>query len=150
MVSSAEPHPRPSARARLLEQIRLRLEVALELSEAVRRWLTEGDTSSIEAATARLESTVQEFKLLVEEYDRSSAEPDGEREERLIRELAELRATVSRVARSSAFAGGLLERLLAICRGRLDLLGAARDGTYGSSGRAPEFAPSGIRLKEWV
>lgn len=143
--------PETHLRARLTDQLRERLESAHELAAASREWLKRGDAGEIEAGTARLRSTAEEFKLLVAEFERLPALPaDEARDSRLVRAHAELAATVSRLARSSAVSGGLLERLITVARGRLNLLTASKDGTYRPSGESSQPEPRGVRLKEWV
>ena len=149
MASSTDStHPQL---ARLLEQLRHRLECAHELALAVRGQLARGATGEIIDGSARLETVAQEFKLLVEEYERlPPTGPDVATDRNVARARLELGETAARIARSSALAGGLLERLIAVSRGRLDLFGAAQDGTYSRDGRIPELDARGARLKEWV
>ena len=52
------------------------------------------------------------------------------------------------LARSSALTGGLLERMVSVSRGLLDLLALSKDGTYHRSGRVAEPAASGVKLLE--
>jgi len=137
--------------ARLLELLRQRLECAHDLGLAVQGHLVRGATEQIVDGTARLETVAQEFKLLVEEYQRlRRVGADVETDRRVAQARQDLGQAAARMARSSALAGGLLERLLAVSRGRLDLFGAAQDGTYSRSGRIPELDARGARLKEWV
>ena len=143
-------NPSAGQRARLVEQLTQRLELAHELALELRGQMTRGTTDEIETGTARLETVAQEFKLLAEEYGRlgpeSEATTPGARDN-AAKALAE---TAARVARSSALTGGLLERMVAVSRCRLGLLAGTQDGTYGKDGRGPEFDARGLRLKEWV
>jgi len=143
MVSPTEP------RARLLGELRQRLEQAHGLAQEVRGRMTAGETAEIELATARLETLAQEFKVLAEEYARLEAAGPTVDSRSVARERAALRDAVAGLARSSAIAGGLLERMVAVSRGRLGMLGTATSG-YLPSGRASEPDPRGRRLKEWV
>lgn len=138
--------------ARLLDQLRRRLDLAHELALAVQRQLGRSDVAAIEAATARLQSTVEEFKVLFEELERllPSMDREAARHPRMLLAREEFEATLSRVARSSAVAGGLLVRIVAITRGRLGVLSTVADGTYLSTGESSPLRPRGVRLKEWV
>jgi len=60
----------------------------------------------------------------------------------------QLEATASRLARSSAISGGVLERMVTIRRGLLALVSEATGGSYESSGRAKELDPHGVRLRQ--
>ena len=130
----------------LLEQLTRRLDCAHEIALAMHSQLARSETSEIEAGVARMETVAQEFKLLVEEYERlrESAFEDG----RIAAARAGLDRSVERIARSSAISGGLLERMILISRRRLELLNSATEGTYLSNGRASEFDARGLRLKE--
>lgn len=139
----------PSARVvTLLEQLAQRLDCAHEIALAASSRLARAETPEIEAGIARLETVAQEFKLLVEEYERlpESAVAD----DRTAAARRELNRSVARIARSSAISGGLLERMILISRRRLDLLNSATEGTYLSNGRTSEFDARGLRLKERV
>jgi hypothetical protein len=136
--------------ARLLEQLRQRLELADDLATDVRQALAEGDAPRIEAATARMETVTQEFKVLAEEYGRLGLDEGEEREPELTRARRKFRETALRLARSSALAGGLLGRLIALSRGLESLLVSGRDGTYLPSGRVSDSGTKGLRLREWV
>jgi hypothetical protein len=151
MRSSADRHPDVVVRARLIGELSRRLQAAQELAVTARECLTAADVDGIEAATARLETVAQEFKLLAEEYDRLPAlDPELVASGAVAVERAALEAAAKEIARSSAISGGLLERMVSVSRRLLRLIGAAKDGTYESTGRAPEFAPNGVQLKEWV
>jgi len=148
MACSADP---TSAHlAPLLEQLRERLESAHELALVMREQLVRGATDEMVDCTARLETVTQEFKLIAEEYRRLRSDaPHGEADPRLVQARRELELAAARIARSSALSGGLLERLVAVSRGRLDLFGAARNGTYARDGRVSELDARGARIKEW-
>jgi hypothetical protein len=151
MGSSADLTPRGELRAQVLERLRGRLESAHDLAVRVRERLPAGDVAEIESATAQLETVAQEFKVLAEEYDRLPPfDPGTEDEAAVAAARASLESTAARIARSAAVAGGLLERMVAISRGLLGLLGSASDGTYSREGRAKEPDARGLRLREWV
>jgi hypothetical protein len=138
-----------SAHVRLLRRIGERLEAAHALADRSRGYLARADAAAIEQATAELETVGQEFKVLVEEYGRLPAPESRSAAERgVARERGALAALTERLARDSAVAGGLLERMLTVSRGLLGLVSLARDGTYLPTGRAAEFAPQGLRLRE--
>jgi len=136
-------------RARLLGELRQRLEQAHGLAQEFRGRLTAGEAGEIEAATARLETLAQEFKTLAEEYVRLETLHPEDDDRSVAEERAALRDAVAGLARSSAIAGGLLERMVAVSRGRLGMLGTATSG-YLPSGRGSEPDPRGRRLREWV
>lgn len=150
MDSTTRADPEPIVRARLLRQLTGRLDAARELASAVRLRLAHGDPAEIDAATARLETLTEEFKLLAEEYDRLPRSADDEAHEGLNRERSAMESAAAGLARSSAVTGGLLERMVAVSRGLLDLLALAKDGTYDSSGRASEPSARGVKLQERV
>ncbi|GEM_PF-5890053 len=150
MDSGVDPEASGPARARILAQLRERLERAEELAHTVRRGLTSGDTGKIEDAASRLETICLEYKLLADEYkalagalrpERGGQDPEVERE----REALE--RTAVQAARSSAITGSLLERMVSISRKLLELAGATGGTGYDPAGRAPALS-AGIRLKE--
>ena len=141
MASPTDP------RARLLGELRQRLEQAHGLAQDVRGCMTAGEATEIEVATARLETLAQEFKTLAEEYARLEASGPTAESRDVARERAALQDAVAGLARSSAIAGGLLERMVAVSRGRLGMLGTATSG-YLPSGRASDPDPRGRRLGE--
>lgn len=143
MASPTDP------KARLLGELRQRLEQAHGLAHEVRGRMTAGEATEIEVATARLETLAQEFKTLAEEYVRLEQTDSSPESRAVARERAALHDAVTGLARASAIAGGLLERMVAVSRGRLGMLGTATTG-YLSSGRASEPDPKGRRLREWV
>ena len=151
MAFPADPSPHERTRSRVLEQLRERLELVEALSTEVRGKLRAGDASGVDASTARLETVAQEFKVLAEEYQRSApperhrdADPTHARARQAFQE------TAARLARSSAIAGGLLERMVALSRGVMALWAGRSGESYLPSGQAPDLAARGIRLKEWV
>ena len=149
MAFSAESESEPSVRARLLRQLTVRLQLAAELSAAVRSRLANGDPAEIDDATARLETLAEEFKVLAQEYDRLPCPaPECESDEQLTRERSAMETAAAGLARSSALTGGLLERMVSVSRGLLDLLALSKDGTYHRSGRVAEPAASGVKLLE--
>ena len=149
MAFAAESEPEPIVRARLLRQLTVRLQLAAELSATVRSRLANGDPAEIDDATARLETLAEEFKVLAQEYDRLPCPaPECESDEQLTRERSAMETAAAGLARSSALTGGLLERMVTVSRGLVDLLALAKDGTYGSSGRATEMSAHGVRLQE--
>lgn len=151
MASTAESTSGDVGRARLLEQLRQRLESVHELTRAMQQHLLAGEAERIEEAGAQLQTVAQEFKILVEEYERLPATaPDEQEAPRTLAARQALEATTTRLARSSAMAGTLLERMVTVGRGLLGLLAGAKDGTYRSDGRGPELDPRGVRLREWV
>jgi len=134
------------ARAELLGRLRLRLEQAAELEDEMRRGLRDADATRIEAATCRLETVALEVKLLAAELDRFPAgadihDPDVQRAR------AELDETATRLARSSAVGGGLLERLIGLSRRLTKALDAGTE-TYLYSGVARERTVRGLTLEE--
>ncbi|MCP3979342.1 MAG: hypothetical protein GY716_08440 [bacterium] len=146
MASPAESEAGAAAGHLLLELVD-RLTAAETLATTVRSCLQRGDASGIESATARLETTVQEFKLLAQEYARLAVDPDAAE---LADGRAALEAAATRLARGSAMTGGLLERMLTVSRGLLGLLSGATDGTYLESGRTREPGTRGARLWERI
>jgi hypothetical protein len=154
MESPTDPQPRSSVLASLLRQLTRRLDATYDLAATVRELLPGGDPAEIDAATARLETVTQEFKVLVEELRRLPADAAASADEATLdeidRERAALEASAARLARSSAITGGLLERMVGVSRGLLDLLAIARDGTYRPDGRASDLSPRGVRLQERV
>ncbi|HEU4402767.1 MAG TPA: hypothetical protein VFT43_11740 [Candidatus Polarisedimenticolia bacterium] len=137
------------AQARLLEQLAERLEAAEGLCGEMRAALSRAESQPIEAATARLATIVLEARLLAEEY-RRLAESGAvvSDDERVVRARAALEQSAARLIRSSALSSGLLERLVTLQRGLLSILGCSAIDAYLPSGRAPEFAPRGLRLTE--
>jgi len=135
--------------ATLLEQLTRRLDCAHEIALVTRGQLARAATEDIDASIARLETVAQEFKLLVEEYDRLPLGA-GDHDPRVAEARRALDRAVANIARSSAISGGLLERLILVSRRRLELLDSAVEGTYKSNGRSAEFDARGLRLKERV
>ena len=147
MPSPVSPERPDRGRARVLHQLRERLEGAESLALEMRRGLARGDAAAIEAATARLESLVLEYKLLAREYGELPAATDaGDAALRDARH--ELERAATRVARSSAVAGGLLERMVAMVRGLLAALDRDGGDAYTSDGRFTDPRSKGIRLTE--
>ena len=143
------PDDATTTRTRLLTALEERHEEADRLTTSVRSALLRGDADSIEASRARLEALAAEFKVLVEEQKRLQAAADGAPEDpRLTAARAALRETVARLARSSAISCGVLERMVTLRRGLLSLAAAAAGESYLPTGRAPEFAPQGMRLRQ--
>ena len=150
MDSGADRRSSGSTRARLLGQLRERLEQAESLTKVVRRALTSGQAREIENATSRLETIALEYKLLADEYkaladaivpDGTFCDPGVEQERKALEQ------TAVQVARSSAITGTLLERMVTISRKLLELAGTAGGQGYEPSGRAPALS-AGIQLKE--
>ena len=150
MAYPSDPAAPLRVRARLLDQLRARLELFEELSDSVRRRLISGDVEGIESATARLETVAQEFKLLAEEYRRIPSSESTDPNTADARARVAFEATAARLARSAALTGGLLARLIAMSRGVMASWTGGAEGSYLPSGQAPDFLPKGIRLKEWV
>jgi hypothetical protein len=149
MTFQNDPLAWAEAQTGVIDGLRQRLESIEALSGDVRRALVRADTAAIEDATARVETLAQEFKLLAEEYGRlTRAGAEVSDDFRVAASRAALCETTLRLARSSAVAGGLLARMVQLSRGLLSVLSTAREGTYLPTGRAPELAVEGIRLRE--
>jgi hypothetical protein len=140
-----------SSRASVLGAIAIRLTQAEALGVEVRRGLAGGDAETIDAATARLETLIIELRLLQAEWSRlpatlgaatTSAELTAAR-----RELDE---AMTRLARSAAVHGGLLERLVGLSRRLLEALGQTDGETYLPSGRSRELPVDGLQLRQQV
>ncbi len=150
MKLAADPSgQRGGAQFELLDGLRRRLETAEELTLAMRAGLARADEAAIELATARLETLALEYKVLAGEYRRAREQQslDADPDERVGGALVALEETATRIARSSAIGGGLLERMVAMSRSLLDALNA-RGGTYLPSGRSIDFESRGLRLRE--
>ena len=149
MDSRNEPGARAAALAGVLDGLKERLDAIEALSSDVRGAIVRADRAAIESATARLETLAQEFKLLAEEHARlTSADAGASDDPRVVAARDRLRSAAQRLARSSAVAGGLLARVIQMSRGLLSVVTNARGGTYLSTGRTPELAVGGIRLRE--
>ncbi|MBZ5637226.1 MAG: hypothetical protein LAO51_00565 [Acidobacteriia bacterium] len=149
MEFPTNPDDAATTRARLISGLEERLLEADRLTESVRGALLRGDAESIETSRARLEALAAEFKVLVEELRRHQAAADGAPEDpRLTAARGALRATVARLARSSAISCGVLERMVTLRRCLLSLASAAAGESYLPTGRAKEFAPQGMRLRQ--
>jgi len=140
MASPAEPR-------NFLADLRTRLEEAHSLTESMRASLHGGSVPEIDALTARLETKALEFKVLVEEYRRARAGA-GPEEAADAAARKDLEETASRLARSGAVSGGVLERMVAIRRGLLALVADATGEVYEPNGRTKEIAPKGVRLRQ--
>jgi hypothetical protein len=147
MTSPVDPGAGRVVHAALLRQLCERLESAHALTVAAQEALSRADAGGIDDARARLETVLTEFKVLCEEYDRLGA-PAPSLVPALAAEERALEAAAARLARASAVAGGVLERMVHVTRRVLDLMALAKEGTYLPSGRAPELAPRGLRLQE--
>ncbi len=150
MDSGADRRSSGSARARLLGQLRERLEQAESLTKVVRRALTSGQAREIEDATSRLETILLEYRLLADEYKAlaDAMIPDSNFSDLEVElERKALEKTAVQVASSSAITGSLLERMVTISRKLLELAGNTSGQSYGPSGRTPALT-TGIQLKE--
>jgi hypothetical protein len=108
------------------------------------RALRSADAAAIDAATAQLETVALEFRVLEGEHRRlGPAQP----EPGLAEAAAKLHETATRLARSAAVSGGLLERLVAQSRRLLSSLASARGETYLPSGQTREPSLEGLRLR---
>jgi hypothetical protein len=130
--------------------LRERLEQAGSLTADVRDALKRADGRGIEAATSRLETLALELKLLHAEYRRLPAEDAGRDEPALTHARAALEAAATRLARSSAAGGGLLERLVTMSRNLIGTVQAARGETYEASGHTRDLPVEGLRLRKQV
>ena len=137
-----------SAKAKLLDQMRTRLESAAELALEMRRALRVSDAGSIESATGRLETVVLECKLLQEEFHRLPTV--GADTVELLRASVDLEATAVQLARSSAISSGILERLVMMSRGLIDAVNPPVGESYLRSGESRRDAFGGLWLKETV
>ena len=151
MKSAADPSGRRgSAQFALLDGLRRRLETAEELTLAMRAGLASADEAAIELAASRLETLALEYKVLAGELARAReqrslvVDPD----ERVGAAMTALEETATRIARSSAIAGGLLERMVAMSRGLLDALNPVSGAGYLPSGRSTDYDSRGLRLRE--
>jgi hypothetical protein len=148
MPSIAEAaHASPAPRALLLERLRDRLEEAAALTVDMQHDLHRGDSRAIESGTSRLETVLLEFKLLAEEHGRLPLRP-GDADPAECRARLELERTATRLARSAAVTGGLLERLVRVSRKIIDTFQAAGGETYLPSGRTRETPFRGLHLRE--
>jgi hypothetical protein len=128
----------------LLGRLRERLERAAGLEHDMRASLRLADAAGIESATCRLETVALEIRLIAAELARL---PEVGRAPELDRARAELDRTATRLARSSAVGGGLLERLVGMAR-RFTAAIDADTETYLGSGAVRERSVRGLRLEE--
>lgn len=128
MGSATDAGARALARARVLAELRARLEQARGLSDAMRAALARSDAARIEEAWARLETVYLEFRLLAGEHDRLGEGGEGDAALELARR--ELETEAERLARSAAVAGGVADRVAALRRGLLSIAAAAARATY--------------------
>ncbi len=140
----AQKTPRTDAVHRLCE----RLDLAEALSVEMRNALKQADATAIESATARMETLALEFKVLDAEYRRLPPEDPDAREPGIDRALTRLNDTSTRLARSAAIGGGLLERLVSMSRQLIGALQGASGETYLPSGRTRDLPTKGLRLAE--
>lgn len=143
--------PIGSSRASVLGAIAVRLIQAEALGVEVRRGLAGGDAESIDAATARLETLIIELRLLQAEWSRLPAMLGAEAaSSELIAARHELDEAMTRLARSAAIHGGLLERLVGLSRRLLETLGQSDGEAYLPSGRSRELPVDGLQLRQQV
>lgn len=149
MASSADPHLRSANRVRVLGQLREHLETAEDLTRSMRQSLVQGDVDSIHTATSRLETVALEYKLLAREILAMSSDgEDGADDPGVAEARFALEEVATRVACSSAVAGGMLERMVMVSRNLLSLLGGSSAEGYTPSGRGAEYSPTGLRMTE--
>lgn len=134
MGSTTDATGRALARARVLGELRARLEEARELSEATSSALARSDAARIEEACARLETVSLEFRLLAGEYDRLAEGGNGDAALGAARRELEEEAT--RLARAAAVAGGIADRVASLRRGLLSIAAAAAGSAYQPGGEA--------------
>jgi hypothetical protein len=109
--------------------------------------LHRGDSRAIESGTARLETVLLEFKLLADEHGRLPQRRD-DADPAVRHARIALERTATRLARSAAVTGGLLERLVRVSRKLVDTFQAAGGETYLPTGRTRETPFRGLRLRE--
>jgi len=138
-----------AARARILGQLTERLCAVESGARELRPLLIAGDAAAIDAATARAHNIILEFKLLADEYRRLPAVDRAAAVDPVLAGArAGLEAAATRLARSAAISGGLLERLAALQRGLLALVAEAAGQDYEPSGRRAEWRAEGLRIRE--
>ncbi len=140
--------PAATPRAELLDRLRERLEQAELLTGEMQQGLQRADSHTIEAASARLDTLALEFKLLHAEYSRLPKVDETTTEPGLATARAGLDRTATRLARSAAIGGGLLERLVALTSKLIGTLQTAGGETYLASGKTRELPFEGLRLRE--
>jgi hypothetical protein len=148
MDSGADARRASAHRIEMLESLRERLVHAEALVSEMQHGLVRADAETIENAGARLDSVLLEFKVLAEEYGRAPVTSTEETTSDERRAHESLEAAATRLARSCAVGGGLLERLVTISRRLTGTLQAARGETYLPTGRTRELAGEGLRLRE--
>ncbi len=134
---------RPSQTLRLLAE---RLESASALTDEMRQGLLRGESETIDAATARLQTVATECRILEEELRRIADRPwtDPEWEQAHL----EFERMATRLARHGAIHGGMLHGLVHLTRRLLEAFGDVRGDGYSRSGRAPEAPFEGLHLEE--
>ena len=145
---STDIRPGSAPRAALLVELARRFGEAERLSEEMRAALARTDASTIDGLSAQLETIVLECRILAQEIARvdagsgeSASGPDLDRARGLLEDAAR------RLARSSAFSSGFLERMVTLRRGLLAIVSSAIGGGYLPTGRIPEPQPEGVRLR---
>jgi hypothetical protein len=149
MVFRSEGGPETAVRANLMNGLRERLDAVEPLCASIRRALAAGDASSIESATARLETIALEVRVLADEFRRLPVPGRVEAaDEALVAASRALRESALVLARSAAVTHGFLDRTIALRRGLLAAIASATGEGYLPTGRPTDLPDRSVRLRQ--